>query len=299
MATTSAAAEMMANLPPTYVADLLAAMEECARYDPPNLAVARDCADLSIGGAGSRGLNELFTTYGFQRASHQHVETIRSAFDEHSQAGKSYYGGPTCFLVSLREPAGRLESSFHSRVGSPERLLDHPVLLNMSITPSIDSVTRIALNPQHPAHALQRSMAAAGREVGFDLRVQFAARARPVVNYLLMDKRDSSSIVNCSKERITVRFLCMSTMRAQFAAFAAEHNVTATTEVTSDDAYAARHGHSDLPSFMRYGAAMRRHINEQLYAPDWALVEHFCGRASPPAPPAPPPPCWLPQSPGA
>lgn len=126
---------------------ILHRLDLCAKYQPPGLNVTRSCVGLSIGGAGSRTLYGLLHTYGFERPVHDHTLSISTFMKGNYSIDKP---GAPCFLLTLREPALRLESGFAAFDWTR-----HPTLMNLSIAPTIDNIVRILVDPLHPAHALE------------------------------------------------------------------------------------------------------------------------------------------------
>eukprot|EP00908_Phaeocystis_cordata_P010636 Transcript_2149.p1 GENE.Transcript_2149~~Transcript_2149.p1 ORF type:complete len:385 (-),score=40.38 Transcript_2149:160-1314(-) len=83
--------------------------DKCTQVVPvtEGLDVQKECVNLAIGGAGSRTLYKLADIDHWRWAKHDHLRTVGGMITE---KGKN---APKCYVVSLREPAARLESYWH------------------------------------------------------------------------------------------------------------------------------------------------------------------------------------------
>ena len=206
---------------------ILHRLDLCAKYQPPGLNVTRSCVGLSIGGAGSRTLHGLLHTYGFERPVHDHTLSISTFMKGNYSIDKP---GAPCFLLTLREPALRLESGFAAFDWAPPDS-DEPV----HRTHTIDNIVRILVDPLHPAHALEiarskeKGVPNLERKVGVP---DFGARGVPLLpRYLTTDGENKNNTIDCLRSKVAVKMFCLETLEEQLASFVSSHKtpIKATT----------------------------------------------------------------------
>lgn len=146
--------------------ELIASLDECAQTIPPNLDYEKDCVNLALGGSGSQSLYNLFARKSdnqemqdyfdanpatYKWARHDHKETVVNMHEQ----------GATCFVLTLREPAARIESFYKDSYSAAYRKLGtgtvpEPRLTSKGFTQNADSLLEVIFDPDS---RVERSLA--------------------------------------------------------------------------------------------------------------------------------------------
>ena len=115
-----------------------------AKRQPAAAPRLADCSNLAVAGTGSRSLTEAMKAIGLSQAQHKHGARIASSARR------------KCYLLTLRDPAKRLESGFRYDLTHPETPRS-----NSLVQPSIKSLTDFVAalrNSSYPGHHLAKAM---------------------------------------------------------------------------------------------------------------------------------------------
>ena len=194
-------------------------MRQCStRPAPPHFDAKQDCVILAAAGTGS---TTLFMHFKENKWANLHFKDNK--FPEHAH-GKNlgHFAHPTghaariqpegsvppsCFIISLREPAVRLEGNTQLT-----RSIPHPALSEIGMNTTLDGLVDVIRNSSHPAHAAQARLQAKGAESGMSLDLTALSLgsnyAVPQSSYLV---EDNGTWPSCDPaiSNITVHFTCL------------------------------------------------------------------------------------------
>jgi hypothetical protein len=246
---------------------VIAALAACSRHNAAHVPSLSACTNLAPSGTGSHSLTAFLRHSGSAWAHHDHGATLRGYRRDWSGPADADSLGlqrqrrpanstpPSCFIITLREPAARLESikRYQDQLLSPLKW-DRAADLN-------ELVRR-----NHMRWVMD------GRQLDYLLPVELLER-------------------ECATRAVEVHLLCTEALDADFARLLSRFDAPprppepAGARRNHAEALAARHNVSRLAATALLSKSMlqpqmRELVNRVAYADDSALHERFCGPRS-------------------